>query len=140
MAFTYDAETLLDPDSENYELFQTRFLIGDTVDLGHQFEDSELQMLLTIYTTPMAAAIAATRVLIAKYSKDVDKWVGDLKILASQRVTHYKSLLEELTGMDGFIGEPSAGGVYVADKEAAAANTSLVQPYFTIGMDDNTEG
>lgn len=140
MAFTYDAETLLDPTDDSYELYQTRFMLGDTVDTGHEFEDEELLMLLSLFLTPTASAVAATRTRIAKYAGSVDKWVGDLKILASQRVQHYTDLLAELTGADIFIGEPSAGGVYVADKEAAAGNTSLVQPYFRIGMDDNSEG
>jgi hypothetical protein len=138
--FTYDAETLLVPADENYELYQARFYLGDTVETGHEFEDEELTMLITLYETPMAAAVAAVRTRIAKYAKGVDKWVGDLKILASQRVKHYQALLEELTSLDSFIGTPSAGGVYVSEKEAAAANTSLVQPYFRGGMDDNTEG
>jgi hypothetical protein len=138
--FTYALATLEDPTDDYYDLHRTRFILGDTEDTGHEFEDEELNMLLALYPTPERAAIAAVRTLIAKYSGAVDKWVGDLKILASQKVTHYKDLLVQMTDMDTFIGTPSAGGVYVAEKEASIANTSLVQPFFSRGMDDNTEG
>jgi hypothetical protein len=34
---------------------------------------------------------------------------------------------------------PTAGGIYVDEKDAAAADTSLVQPEFVRGMMTNTE-
>lgn len=140
MSWSYHPETLLNPDDEFYDLHRLRFILGDTVESGHEFEDEELSLLLQLYTTPEAAAPVAIRTRIAKYAGHVDKWVGDLKILASQKVKHFTDLLTELTGTDAFVGTPSAGGVYVAEKEAAALNTSLVQPFFTRGMDDNLEG
>jgi hypothetical protein len=140
MSFTYHPETLLDSSDEYYDLHRLRFILGDTVETGHEFEDEELSLLLQLEVTPEAAALVALRTRIAKYAGHVDKWVGDLKILASQKVKHYTDLLAEMTGTDAFVGTPSAGGVYVAEKEAAALNTSLVQPFFSRGMDDNLEG
>lgn len=139
MSWTYDAENLLDPLNDDYEKDQVRFYIGDTQATAPQLQDEEILMLLANASSPLAAAIMATRSLIAKYSRGVDKWVGDLKILASQRVRQYTDLLTELTEQNGIVGTPSAGGVYASEKQEYEQNTSLVQGYFRGGMDDNTQ-
>lgn len=129
MSWSYDAEQGTTRD-------QVRFVIGDTNFKDQQIQDEELNFLLTANAdNVMAAARGAVRHLIAKYARGVDKWVGDLKTLASQRVDHYKALLEELEKSDGFsvvyVGVPTAGGVYEGEKRVMEDRGDLVKPSFT---------
>lgn len=117
-----------------------RLLIGDTLSADQQFSDEELDWLLTengdgLYRT----AAAACRALATRYSRYADKWVGDLKILASQKARGYLAMAQELDTKSSSMSwaVPTAGGVYVAEKEAATENTALVQPEFSRGMMTN---
>lgn len=135
MSWSYDPELTEDKD-------RVRLLIGDTISTQQQFQDEELVWILSENGSSIyAAAASACRMLAAKYSRQADKWVGDLKILASQKARSYLALAESFDAKAGsqMWAIPSAGGVYVDEKEAAAADTSLVQPEFTRGMMTNTE-
>lgn len=133
MSFSYDAEL---PTS----LDRVRFTIGDTISTDPQLQNEEIQAMLDEHGDVVrATAIACVDALIARYARYVDKWVGDLKILASQRYRQYKELRERLLmAVDNVAlsGVPTAGGVYVAEKEQARNNTQLVQGAFRIGMHD----
>lgn len=137
MAWTYDPTLPTDKD-------RVRLIIGDTLSIEPQLQDEEIQALLDLFGGSVrAAAIGATRGLAAIYARYADKWVGDLKILASQKHEAYLRLadsLEESTniiGVGGGSGAPSAGGVYVGEKEAMEANTNRVSPFFYRGMHDH---
>lgn len=128
MSFSYDPELGTPQD-------QMRLMIGDNDPDDVQFQDEELAALLTIYNNNVfTTAKYAVRILIARYARNVDKWVGNLKILASQRVDAYTKLLEALENQEATdlssAGYPTAGGVYVSDKISQAANKSLVKPFF----------
>jgi hypothetical protein len=135
MPFTYDPQLLSSLD-------QVRFLIGDTDVHDPQLDDDEVLYLLTENNGAVrAAATAAIDALIAKYARQVDKWVGDLKILASQRYEQYVALRDTLVeggGSPVLMGIPTAGGVYAAENEVARLNTALVPSLFRKGMHDNT--
>lgn len=136
MSWTYTGEIVSTRD-------QVRFLIGDTIASDPQLTDQEVEYLLTTYVTVGKAAIAACRTLAAKYARYSDKWVGDLKILASQRVKHYLDLAKELEtspvgAATSGLCAPSAGGISVAAKQEQEADTDRVAPFFTRGRDDNT--
>lgn len=135
MSWTYD-ETALDLLRN-----QVRLKLGDTKASDPQLNDEEIDLLLEQNDdSVVGAALVGSRLLAARYARDVDKWVGDLKILASQRHKHYLDLAETLATASVLLhGVPSAGGVYVADKESNAANESLVSPSFIRGMHDNVE-
>ena len=135
MSWTYDILLATNRD-------KVRLLIGDTLSTDQQFSDEELDWLLLengngLYRT----ASAACRALATRYSRYADKWVGDLKILASQKARGYLAMAQELDKKSSASSwaVPTAGGVYVDEKEAAAADTSLVQPEFVRGMMTNTE-
>lgn len=135
MSWTYNIESGLVRD-------QVRLLIGDTLSTDPQFSDEELDWLATsngsgLYRT----AGAACRVLATRYSRYADKWVGDLKILASQKARNYLVMAASFDKQSGAQSwaVPTAGGIYVDEKEAAAEDTTLVQPEFTRGMMTNTE-
>lgn len=133
MAWTYNEAELSIP------LNAVRLLVGDTNRQDPQLSDEEIQAFIDATDSNVGAAAMAARALAAKYSRSVDKWVGDLKILASQRHRHYLALQEQLN-LQGFShGVPSAGGIRTSEKEQQAADSSLVSPAFRIGMHDNLE-
>lgn len=129
MAWTYD--TTLET-----ELSQVRLLIGDTESTQPQLTDEELTFLIDSEGNIYRAAAAACRALMAEYARKVDKAVGDLKINYSQRMKAYESLGKSLFIRGGGLGIPSAGGVYVADREANEGNESIIQPAIKIGIHD----
>lgn len=135
MAWTYDSALGTDTD-------RLRFLIGDTDTADQQFQDSELEYLLTTHGTLYAAAAVACRALASRFARYADKWVGDLKILASQKARAYLELATsfDTKAMGSAVWSiPTAGGVYTSDKEEQEANTALVQGTFKVGMHDNPE-
>lgn len=128
MAWTYNIE-LTEPKDK------VRLMIGDTTNDDPQFSDEELEAMLDVYGSVQQSAIAAARALSARYSRQADKWVGDLKILASQRSKHYRDLAEMLESASvSAFGVPSAGGIRISQKEAAVGDADRVQPSFTSGM------
>lgn len=129
MAWTYNPLILSDTD-------HVRLLIGDTKSTDPQLQDEEIDFLLTEHGAVRSAAIAACRTLAAKYARLCDKWVGDLKILASQKQLHYTRLMEMLSASN-LSAVPSAGGISIAQKTAYEGDTDRVQPAFRRGMDDN---
>jgi len=134
MPFSYDPAIVTTID-------EVRLKIGDTNPLDPQLMDEEITMLLTeAGESSRAAAVAAIDILIARYARHVDKWVGDLKILASQRFEQYTKLRGTLItggGSPAMSGVPNAGGVYIAETLSARANTALVQGAFRVGLHDN---
>lgn len=127
--FTYDPKLLT-------SLSRVRFLVGDTNASDAQLDDYEILYLITQYASDAAAAAAAARGIAAKYARRVTEAVGDLKISNSELQAHYTDLAARLAAAGAMWAVPTAGGVYTADKEAAASNDSLVQPSFAIGMHD----
>jgi len=132
MSWSYDP-SLSEP------LDQVRFAVGDTDSAHQQLQDEEITFLVDSSGSVASAAVSACRALAAKYARRVHEEVGDLKLYNEQLFDHYTKLMEQLTVevMYGSLnGLPSAGGVYVAEKEAYAANAALVQPNFTLGIHD----
>jgi hypothetical protein len=134
MPWTYDSElgTIRDV---------VRLTIGDTNPRDEQFQDEEIDYFLDANSDDvLATSKQLVRALIAKYARSVDKWVGDLKTLASQKVDHYKQLLETLEGAEGsglaFAGVPTAGGIYSAEKQAQEDRGDLAKPSFVRGVHD----
>lgn len=134
MSWTYDATELDEPRN------QVRLKLGDTNPNDPQLQDEEIDRFLNEADSVDGATRMAASALAARYSRSVDKWVGDLKILASQRSRHYLELAKSLTGRASIHAVPSAGGVFQADKDGMEQNSSLVQPFFRRGQHDNREG
>jgi hypothetical protein len=128
MAWTYNS-SLVEPKD------MVRLLIGDTTVSDPQLTDEEIEALLVVHGSTTSTAIIAARTLSAKYSRQADKWVGDLKILASQRARAYRELATSLEKAAIAVhGVPSAGGIRVSQKEAMTGNTDRVTPSFTSKM------
>jgi len=135
--YTPDADPVADKD-------KVRLAIGDVISTDQQLQDSEIVGLLTTYGSVRSASAEAARILAFKYARQADKWVGDLKILASQKSRMYLDLYKSLVGESGTVmpiwAVPTAGGVYVGDKESQAANDALVKPSFTRNAMDYRDG
>ncbi len=131
MTWSYSASITTSTD-------RVRLLFGDTDTTDQQLSNEEIGFLITVNGSVTSAAAAACDVLAAKYTRFSDKWVGDLKILASQKAKAYLELAKTLRERGAAYAVPTAGGVYVAEKETNAENEALVQPTFTRGLHENT--
>lgn len=124
MAWTYDPKLVTDKD-------RVRLLLGDTSSSAPLLQDEEIAGLIAVYGGAHAATIAAARALAAKYSREADKWVGDLKILASQKSKAFLELATALAeGGSPSYGVPSAGGIRISEKENMEDDTNRVSPSF----------
>lgn len=130
MAWTYNPYIETDRD-------HLRFILGDTNADDPQILDEEADFLLVSQGSVQSAAVAACRVLIAKYARLCDKWIGDLKVLASQKQLHYTRLLKELSVQGMIRAIPSAGGISISQKTAYESDTDRTVPAFRRGQDDN---
>lgn len=124
MAFTYDPDNLT--DSVN----KVRLLIGDVDSEDPQFADEEIQAFINSTSTDQAAAALALNALAARTAGLVDKWVGDLKLLESQKHRAYAEQAAVLLTGGRMLGIPSAGGIRVSQKESQEADSDLVVPSF----------
>lgn len=117
-----------------------RFLLGDTDSNDQLLGDGEVLGLLTQNTSSVyQAAIEGARALSAKFSRQSDKTVGDLHIIASQRSKAYDALIKSLQAQAIRHDAPIAyaGGISISDKEIDQDNDDLVSPSFTKGMMDD---
>jgi hypothetical protein len=133
MSWTYDETALADPTN------QVRLKLGDTNPDDQQLSDEEIDLLLSEAGSVESAVQRGARVLAARYARQTDKWVGDLKILYSQRARAYRELAESLSGTVSVFRIPSAGGIRVSEKETMASDPDLVAPAFRRDQFDNTE-
>ncbi len=133
MSWTYNPAALEIP------LNMVRMLLGDTNMADPQLQDEEIQAFVDATDSTTGAAALGARALAGKYARSVDKWVGDLKILASQRHRHYLLLQEKLERQSFGHGVPSAGGIRISQKEAVEANSDLVPPFFKRSQHDNLD-
>jgi hypothetical protein len=124
------------PTELDEEMNQLRLAIGDTVEEDPQFQDEELQLFLDSTGSVQDAAVMALRALTAKYARYCDKWVGDLKILASQRYRAYQQMLAGMVGVVAAGGVPFAGGIRYSDKMLIENDPDMVQGSFWKGMHD----
>lgn len=133
MSWTYDSADL------TTELNQVRLRIGDTNELDQQLSDEEIQSFIDMSSSVDGAVVLCLRSLAAKYARYTDKWVGNLKVLASQRHRHYLQQLEAATTASGAIGVPSAGGIRRSQKETYEADDDRLGTSIYRDMHDNTE-
>ena len=125
MTWTYSG----DPSASDRDF--VRFWLGDTDTTDQQLSDEEIAALLTIEGSPRAAALSGARRLLAKYSRLVDKSVGDLSVSYSQRRAGLETLIGSLKrDMVLAGGMPISGGQSKARKETVEADTDRVKPSF----------
>lgn len=124
-------------------IFDIRVLIGDTDTSDELLTDTQINMLIALYTNTFSAAAAAARAIAAKFAREVDATVDSTQASNSQKYEHYKDLADRLDSQartSGLLaGIPYAGGISIADKETRVSNTDRVTPAFTRTLFDGAD-
>lgn len=121
------------------QLYQVRFMVGDTLTNDQQFFDEEINFQLSLGGSIYSVGADLCQKLAAKYSREVDLVQGELKTNYSNKATAYlrqAQVLRALAAIRGG-GLPVGGGLSQSDKQAQVANSDRVVPSFNIGMQDN---
>jgi hypothetical protein len=121
------------------DIDKVRFYVGDTTSADPLFSDQEIQFALSESgNVRMAASLCATK-KAAEWSRLADLKEGQLSIAYSQRSKQMLAIAEALQEVASLVDPPmpSAGGVFVSDKETTEEDDSLVQPAFSVDMLDN---
>jgi len=135
MTWTYTG----DPSANDRD--EVRFLIGDTDNTDQIVLDEEIAYAIAQEANNRLAAIRIIRAVAGKYSRKVDKAVGDLKMSYGQIAKHYIDLAVHLESADDNLYAPLAyaGGISYSGKDTVKADTDRVDPSFTKGIHDNPE-
>jgi hypothetical protein len=134
MAFTYlgDLSTPLD---------QTRFLIGDTDSTSPLFMDGEVTGNLTLYGSPLAAAIALATAQAMKYGRKVTMSVDGLSVNYSDLSKQFIALAQQLrlqqSTSPGVFGTPYVGGVSISEMLTNDLDPDRVPSQFEVGSEDD---
>lgn len=121
MAWTYDSTALADN-----ELYQVRFLIGDTNVNDPLLQDEEINFTLSEKDTVIAAAITCCERIAAAFARMVDHKLGPYSVSNSQKARHYTELAKKLTKQIAKYNVPAmssdqAGSIF--DKDMMQNNT-----------------
>lgn len=126
MAFTYDPR--LDTNRDI-----VRFLVQDTVKASARLDNGEIDWALSTEANVYMAAALCADTLAMRLRGVKSKSVGGLSI--SYGAEDYAKLAENLRmkGRSGYA-VPTAGGIYVDDREALREDSSLIQPKVSDGV------
>lgn len=134
MTWTYTLSSL-----QTSTLFQTRFLIGDTIQADPQLQDEEVNFALATRGSIWAAAATCCLSISSQLSRKADTQQGDLRNLLSARAKAYALRAQEYeakaVALSGAM--PYAGGISIQDKNNQVLDPDRVPPNFNIGMDDD---
>lgn len=116
-----------------------RALVGDMDPENPLLEDRVYTMICANESRLYSRGAMAAQMLAGKYARDITTRVGDLWYEAKTRSGHFLDLARRLRieGQRRAVATPFVGGANVTDKETRAADTSVVQPAFTVGMMDH---
>ena len=113
-----------------------RFRLGDTDTANEILTDTEIDALLTQFTSvPLAAAQGCLRI-IAEFARDIDRSGLGMRATRSQKVQHYRDLYTSLLRESNKNVEISVGGLSISEKDSFGEDTDAVQPAFEVGQDD----
>lgn len=92
------------------ELYQVRFLIGDTDTNDQQLQDEEITFLLTQCGSVNGAAVACCENLSAKYANLTDHSLGPYSVKASQKSKQFMDLAKRISKQASRYSVPSMSG------------------------------
>jgi len=116
------------------DLYKVRFLIGDTDSTDQLLMDEEVNYLLSDWIDLKTAASVAAETIAAKFSREADKSIGDLKISMSERAKAYRDLSVTLRASANKLLTAYAGGISKSDKDNLNEDTDKVMPSFSKGL------
>jgi len=131
-----------DPRTDSKDAVRVK--IGDTVETDPQLQDEEIQYFLEQYAgasrPEMRASIDAARALAAKYARESTYRIGQVSETLSRKSEAYERLVGDLTEELRQLILVSASMVAhkVGEKAEQTADSTLVKPYISRGMHDNT--
>lgn len=132
MTFTYD------PENITTDLAKVRTIIGDTqTGVAELLTDEQINFFLTQKPDIYLASIDSAKAIIAKLARDVDRSNIGMSASRSQKVQHYKDLIDQLEIEATAGAEVFAGGLSIDAHTTAETDTDLVQPKFIKDQDDN---
>lgn len=131
MTFTWDATDL------STDLAKVRATIGDTNSNDQLLSDEHITAWLTFYDDDvLLASRRCVRDIIAKLARDFDRSAAGFSGSRSQKINHYKLLLEELEGETGGLAEMFVGGLSKDTEESFDEDEDYKGPKLRLGMDD----
>ena len=119
-----------------------RFLLRDTSTSDAEFEDAEIEWLVSEQPNVYKAAANGARAKAAEASDSLaSKTVGSLTLTYSERATRWLDIAKTLDaqankGLGSTI-QPYSGGISKSDKEATASEDDYDPPFFWRGQFDN---
>ena len=124
-----------------------RFLIGDTDTTDQLLSDEEIAWVnseasgtATGTTALYDAAYRCCLTIASKLAREADKQIGDLSVSMSQRAKAYReqaASLKELSGREGGVPIPYAGGITISDKDIDEENSDIFRTWFSSGQFEN---
>lgn len=131
MGFSYD------PTDLATELNALRFEIGDTDSNEPLLDDAEIAYIQAAEASFSMRASVCCEHIAAKFARDVKYKIDGFSEDAQDKYDRYIALAKKFaaSASDSY---PWAGSIVAADKERIEADTSLVKPRFTLGLDKNT--
>lgn len=136
MTWTFDVTNLAG------DVAQVRTRVGDTDTTDQLITDEEIQFFVDQEpngdVTLAAAAVADA--IAAKFARKASFSTGDMSV-GAERFKYYKELAQQLRDQPALDAAHRAtiyvGGRIRSEKDTLADNSSLEQPSFSRGMDDN---
>lgn len=131
-------ETSYSPDDLSSSRNQVRLLIQDTSSTGALFSDTEVDFFVDNTPDVRSAARMAASSLKARYSSQVSKTVGKLRIQLSDKAKFYGELADEFKDLakSGGSLQVFSGGISVSDKNTQDADTDRTDYDFKRGQFD----
>lgn len=126
-------------DTMPRDIDKVRFYVGDTVASDPLLTDQEIEFALAEGGSVRSAAVLCANKKAAEWARLADLKEGQLSISYSQRSKQMMALADTIQESSAFVDPalPTAGAIFVADKEDTEADTTLVKPAFTVNMLDN---
>lgn len=132
MTWSYSAALATNKDKVRRE-------IGDTVSSDPLLEDEEIEYALTAEgSSVLRAAARCCEFLAARFARETDASLGEYSESRSQKARMFAERARELRARASAVVSPYCGGLSEAEKETAADDTDLVQPFFKRDMWDPT--
>ncbi len=118
-----------------------RAMVGDTDPAKPLLADDVYNLIVSHEKSLNARAAMAADALAGRYAREMTKRVGSLWREAKTLYQHYRDLAQWYRLETARRGAPIpfAGGVSVIDQELRREDSSIVQPSFTVGMQDSIE-
>lgn len=131
MTWTYSSTSI------TTDLAKVRLLVGLTDTSDQLMTDEEIQFYIDTEANIYSAAAKCANALASQFARQVDKEMGDLKLLASQKSRMFLKLSDVLTARGAMSGVPTSGGISIAERDALSSGADKIGPAVLRGIHDN---